>query len=539
MSAKTVQIPLNAAEFAFTYKASGRQVAEPTDLAPRMPGAFYGNVANAEFGVPQLLYCENVLPMAAGLYSVGYGTQITAYTGPVTDFDQAMTLRDANENLFTFSPGGGKNYVLNSTSGAWTSVGAFTFTNYLVTHAYVNGRTFICYEKTKIIEYNAGTGLFTTLSLTLPAGVTIANIRGIFGSSNYLLFFTDITVYWSTPANVLDFATVDQGAGQQTPLDVKGQITCGLPCAGGFIVYTARNAVGATFTNNGNSPFVFKEVANAGGVPSWERVTASADGNSGHYAFTSAGLQKLNLSGADTLYPEATDFLVGNQYERWNQTTKLVDTFPVGGAFSVKLAFLANRFLIISYGTSRNEFEDALVLDTSLERWGKLRVNHVDCFLYAYPTLASSYDYSQLPGLYSDMSEDSYADLDSTRLQVTPAKRGIAFLKSNGQVDILATDFAQTSTSGLAIFGRIEQNRQRMTTLTNVELDGLRSGNVYSLPSEKGKNRDSSRLLPQVDVADDYVKCDEYFTARNFDIAVEGTFMLSNLQARVRNHGYR
>ena len=96
MAAKTVQIPLNAAEFAFSYKAAARSVAESTDLAPRMPGAFFGSVANAEFDVPQLLYCENVLPLAGQLFSVGYGTQTAAFSPAVTDFDQAFTLRDAS-----------------------------------------------------------------------------------------------------------------------------------------------------------------------------------------------------------------------------------------------------------------------------------------------------------------------------------------------------------------------------------------------------------------------------------------------------------
>lgn len=540
MAAKTIQIPLNAAAFPFTYSASSRTVADMADIAPRMPGAFFGDPANAEYGVPQLIYCENVLPADKKLYSVNYGTQTDAVTPAVTDFDQAFTLRDTSENQFTFVPGAGKNYVLSPSTGVWASVGAFSFTNYLVTVAYVNGRTLICYEKTKIIEYNSGTGLFTTLALTLPSGVTMANVRGIGGASNYLLLFTDITVYWCTPANILDFATSDQGAGQQTPLDIKGQITALLPCAGGFIIYTARNAVGATFTNNGNSPFVYKEIANAGGIANWEHCTTSIEKAAGHYIFGSAGLQRITLSGAETLYPEVTDFLAGSQYESWDAVAKQVKVYPTGGAFSVKLSFLANRFLVISYGLKKNEYEDALVLDTSLERWGRLRVNHVDCFTYAYPTLASSYFYSQLPGFYSDLSDDTYADLDSTRLQVTAPKRGIAFLKSSGQIDILAADFAQsTSASAVAIFGKVQSTRQRLVTVLNAEVDGLRNGTVTLLASETGKVRD--RVVPtyEVSAAEDYKMFEVVDTAKNYEVAIEGTFLLSNLQMRVMNHGYR
>ena len=539
MAAKTIQIPINAASFPFIHAQASRTVAESTDLAPRMPGAFYGSITNAEFSVPQLIYCENVMPAAAKLFSVGYGTQVDSITPAVTDFDQVIILRDVNERQFVFSPGGGKNYLLDPNTNTWSSLSPFTFTQTLVTHAYVNGRTFVCYEKTKILEYDSGTGLLNTVTLTLPGGVTISDIRGIGGASNYLLLFTDLTVYWSTPANVLDFANVDQGAGQQTPTDVKGQITALMACPGGFIVYTARNAVGATFTNNAAAPFIFREIGNAGGIPTWERCTTSIDGPAGHYVFGTAGLQKVTLAGAETLHPEATDFLTGNQYEVWNSVTKSVDLSVVSTSFSVKMAFLTNRYLVISYGVKRFEFDDALVLDTALNRWGRLHITHTDCFMYAYPTMSGSYFYSELPGLYTDLGELTYEELDTPVILDSPPKRGIAFLGSNGQVRILATDFAQSSASGVAIFGRLQQNRQRLTTLTGLEVDGIRSGSVTLLPSETGLSRDAAVAMTLAEKVGDYARYEALETAKNFHIAVEGAFLLSNLQARVMNHGYR
>lgn len=541
MSAKPVKVLLNAAAFPFTYEYAQRTILEMQDAGPRMPGAFYGASENAEFGQPQLIYCDNVLPHAKGIFSISTGEQIAAISPATTVFDQAIQIRDTAENQYLFVPAGGLNYVLDPTTGLWTSASPFTFTNTLVTRAYVNGRTFICYEKTKIIEYNPGTGLFTTLALTLPAGVTMANIRGIGGASNYLLFFTDIAVYWCTPLNLLDFATVDQGAGQQTPIDIKGQITSLLPCSGGFIIYTARNAVGTTFTNNGNSPFVFKEVTNCGGVSSWEQVSANAD-DGAHYLFGTNGLQKTTLSKAETLHPEVTDFLSGNQMESWDALNKQVVLAGIGTAINVKVVFLVGRYVAISYGQTKGNYDACLFYDTVLERWGKVTVPHVDVFAYPYPTFASSYFYSQLPGLYSDLGDQTYQNLDETRLTPLPAKRGIAFLQSSGAIRIVNTDFAQTGSAGVAVFGRVQSVRQRAITILNAELDAVKAGSVTCtlLPSDEGG---TERLTP-VPMALAYSngqsrRFESYETAMNFDLAIEGAFVLNNLLLRVKNHGYR
>jgi len=542
MSAKPVRVLTNAANFPFTYKYAQRTILEMQDAGPRMPGAFFGSSENAEFGQPQLIYCDNVLPHAKGIFSISFGEQVAAISPASTIFDQAIQLRDASENQYLFVPAGGLNYVLDPVLGTWASVSPFTFTNTLVTRAYVNGRTFICYEKTKVIEYNPGTGLFTTLSLTLPAGITMASVRGIGSASNYLVLFTDISVYWCTPLNLLDFATTDQGAGQQTPIDIKGQITALLPCSGGFIIYTARNAVGATFTNNGNSPFVFKEVANCGGVPSWENVSSNAD-DGAHYLWGTNGLQKTSLSKAETLFPDLTDFLSGNQTESWDAVNKKVVLSGIGTAINVKLSYLVGRYLVISYGqTGKNAFDACLLYDSVLERWGKVTLQHVDAFMYPYPTFAASYLYSQLPGLYSDLGDQTYQNLDEARLTPLPAKRGIAFLKKDGSVSVLNTDYAQLSSNGVAVFGRLQSVRQRLVTVLNAELDAVKDGafSCTLLPSDEGG---TERVTP-IPMTLAYTngqsrRFESYETAVNFDLVLEGAFVLNNLQLRVKNHGYR
>lgn len=541
MAAKPIRLLTNTATFPLIYAFAGRSVMSGEDLTGRMPYTSYGDKANADYGVPQLIFCENVLPMARGLYTVGYTAQAPAISPATMICDQAIALRDAAENQYTFVPARGANYVFNPNTLTWASASPFTFAGNFVTRAYVNGRTFVCYEKNRVIEYNVGTGLFTTLTLTLPSGVLITDIRGVANASNYLLLFTDITIYWCSPLNLLDFATIDQGAGQQTPIDIKGQITAVLPCAGGFIIYTTKNAVGATFTNNGNAPFVYKEINNCGGVASWERVTPEAD-DTGHYIWGTNGLQKSSLSGATNFAPEATDFLVGGEYEAWDATLKQVTLQASGTAFSVKVAFCAGRYLIVSYSSGTSTYTRALVYDTTLQRWGKLAITHVDVFMYTYPVGTIAYNYDTLPGYWDDFADDTYDSWGIIRLNIAPAKQGVAFLGADGSIQVMTSDFAETAVPGVAIFGHIQQQHSRLVTLLAVDLEGLRSTvtpTVTALMSVNGYARDSAVTMGRVAVQGDFASYQAKESGKNCDIAIEGTFALTTVLARVMNNGYR
>lgn len=539
MANKTVRVLLNAASFPFDYSQVGRSVLDPVDMNNRMPSSFFGDKANMEFALPQLIYCENVLPYAKGIFSVSYAQQIAAISPATVLADQAIQLRDNAENQLTFIPAAGANYVLDPVTSLWSSVNPFTFANSLVTRAYVNGRTFVCYEKTKIIEYVAG--VFNAITLTFPPGLAITDVRGIGSASNYLLLFTELTVYWCSPLNLLEFADMDAGAGNAAPVDLHGKITCLLPLGGGFVIYSTKNAVAAAYTQNSNSPFAFKEISGAGGTTAWETVTADAN-DQYQYLWGSSGLQRITLQAAETIFPEVTDFLVGGKDSNWNATTKTVDVTEVGGVFDAKLSFLAGRYLVISYGDETRNLTAALVLDVVLERWGKLKIDHVDAFMYTYPAYSLDYTYDQLPGFYKDLRLATYSDLSIVRALVTPPKQGIAFLKKTGEIQVLIADFVQTTADGVALFGRLQQRHDRDITVTDVEIEGLRDLPAYTislLGSETGDTRDSITTPTLKSSVGEYKKFDSRVTAKNFDLALEGNFVTSTILLQVMNHGYR
>ena len=540
MANSTVKLLTNQAEVPLLYCQVTRATLENKDASPRMPYTFYGDRINADFGQPQLIFCEDMLPSEKGMFSVSKVQEIPALSPAVTVFDQALVLRDSDENNNVFVPAAGVNYVLNANTATWSSVNPFAASRFLVTQAFVGGRTFICYEKERIIEYDAGTNTFATISLTFPVGMTITDVRGISGASNYLLLFTDTIIYWCAPLNVLEFADINQGAGNQIPIDLKGKITCVRPIAGGFIIYTVKNAVGARFTNNAAAPFSFKEIANAGGSASGEVSSGDAEGTF-HYLWGTAGLQKISLEGAQSIFPAVTDFLTGRKIERWNSTTKEVE-LTSGVDFAVKLAFITGRYLTISYGAGITTYEFILVYDTILERWGKIRADHVDVFTYPYVTSTATYTYDELIGNYDSQTVD-YVSYDQSRLITVQPKKGFAILTAGGQIDIVNFDYAQSEDVGVAIYGHIAQRHDKQITVTDIWIDGMKATPtpVISLLCSDTGNRRADVVTP--DLEDDSVEGYGHYSCRhtttNFDVAIEASVVLSSLLVQVIKHGYR
>lgn len=468
---------LNTATFPFLSTLQPRTVVQPQlDINVRTPRNPNSTEDYTDYSIPQVLYCENVVPTGEGLQSVTYVQQVAGVATGTPAFDQAIILRDENENNYLFSPAGGLNYVYTANRGNWQSRSPNLFAaGRAVSRAYVNGRTFVCYANLGIYEYRPSTD---ELLEVLPLGLLAAEITGISSSSNYLLAFTKLTVHWSSLVDPLDFVpSLTTGAGFAIPQDVKANIVAVLGIAGGYVVYTAKNAVAAVYTNNVRAPFTFKEINNAGGITSYEQVTSEQ--NSGpHYAWTTGGLQKITIQGAEPVSAEVNDFIAGRKWEQYNATTQQLEEFVTANSeFPVKVAYLASRWLLLSYQTVDNAagFNYVLVYDTILKRWGKLKVDHVDCFYYPYPTTTIGLTYQQLGDQpYSLFTAMSYSQLVS-RAQLNPlSKLSISFLSSDGQVRIMEMDYNKTGNHGaVVIFGKFQLLRAALVTFQQMDIDGV------------------------------------------------------------------
>jgi hypothetical protein len=540
------KLATNNAEFPFTYGRAGRSVVQPgLDVAPRTSVQFVGTPESFDYNLVKMIYCENVLPIAEGVQSVATQEDFPAYVGPVTDFDQFVTLRDSKERNFMFSPGRGKNYVLSNTLGTWGSYNSFSWgaSKTIVSRAYVNGRTFICYEADRIIEWDPVGLVFNTIVLTFPPGFSITDIRGICGASNYLLLFTDTTILWSSLLDVTNFNDAIGKSGKQIPIDLKGQITALVPISGGFIIYTNRNAVAAFFTNSADTPFSYREVQGSGGVSTYEQVTGDAN-QAEHFTYGSSGLQQLNLQNAVSVFPDCADFLSSKEYASWNTVTGTIDETALTGTLDVKLQLLANRYLVISYGKINGQFTFALVFDTVLRRWGKIRVNHVDVSVLPGTVLnLLGYRIYELTAPISSYTV-AIQDLRQQFGDIVPLRAGFAFLQNTGAIRNLLADPTAAVGEGVVIFGHVQIVRSRAVTFQGAQFDGL-----FATPLPKvrlwGSLPNDGYTRDQIDTVTNVLnkpKTQRYTgrkTYENFDIVVEGKFQLTTGLVETTVHGSR
>lgn len=541
---------LAAAQFPLVTVLAGRTVNEGRmDLDVKAPQTVLGQPSPSQFNTPQVLFAQDVVPTAEGMQSVGYFRKIRPLVNSI-DFDQAITLRDEDENNFLFVPARGKNYIWNAATGDWMSTNPFGgWVGKLVTRAYVNGRTFICYEGLGIYEYDAATNTF---ALQVITGLANADVRGIGSSSNYLIAFTDLEVCWSSLVNPLDFVpNVTTGAGRSIPQDVKARITAVLGISGGFIIYTAKNAVAAVYTNNARAPFTFKEIANAGGIQTYEQVT-SEQTSGAQYAWTTGGLQKITVQNAEPVSAELNDFIAGRMWDEFDPVTKLLTTFYSDSyEFPVKLSFISSRFLVISYSTNADTqlYQWAIYYDTILRRYGRLKIDHTDCFSYPYPNVSGDVTYEMLANTtYDDLSQTTYADLATGVISDPPSKLTIAFLKTNGEVQMMEMDYnKETAQAGVLIFGKFQLQRSNMIQLQTFDLEGayqpgsdkpypLTITATAELPNNKGTVVSPMVLQSRSGKNSRYAR---RLTGLNVNVIVEGTFALSTYLCEVTQDGDR
>jgi hypothetical protein len=558
MAIQRFKLALNAATFPLISTKAQRAVIIPgMDVAPRTPRGFFGEQSSIDANLAQLIYAENVMPVAEGIHSVGYSRRIAPTIAK--DFDSIFALRDADENTVLYSPAKGKNYIYDDDAGAWAStpladlIAPATFApgsdpaNSKVTYAYVDGKTFVCFSKLRTgadpTYLDASIYRWTGTELE-PANGILANvpfpagsIDGIASSNGYLLIWSGLEIAWA-PFNgtAFDYEFYANGnftgAGRQIPEDIQGNIRAVLSLAGGFAMFTDRNAIAASYHAQAlQAPWVFREIPDAGGLESYEQATV--EGTLGSvYAYTTAGMQQISLNSAKLIMPAVSDFLAGRQIEHYRYDTQELYQGAVNLDKFIKLSNIANRYLVISYGTFPGIYSYALVFDKVLERWGKLRMVHRDCFYYNYGTVAGALTYAAVHDVPYDSPElGTYAEAGTTSNAFTSAEHSLAFLKDTGEV-VVANWSDQLRTvpdEAVAIVGRVQLSRAAHVQLNVVEVEKVVDAEVYIQPSYDGKN-----LLPAVQMADigtvgEYGRYGSELDCKNFNIVVHGTFDLSTL----------
>lgn len=479
---------LTAAEFPLLSELQGQTV-----IMPQLDQNFSRDASSPknkdrDIGIPQIYYMHNMLPTDAGVTSVGYQVIAPAPAGTDNQFTDMFLLRDPNENVAYFvNTGSGRCYVLPSIGTGWlrtTDAAPLGVTDF-VTVAYVNGETYIYFGRVGCYKYDFASNALVAVTLT---GLTAANLIGITSSNGYMIAWTATLVLRSSIIDPTDFTpSLVTGAGGGGVQDIKGAITVCLAQSNGFVIYTKRNAVAAIYTGNVQYPFTYKENIGAGGLAN--PTLAAYDGNStNHYVYSTSGLQEVSLQNARVLHAQVTDFIAGAQFEDFDEATFQFTQLALNGPMQKKIAVVANRYLVISYGVS--SLTHALVYDAGLGRWGKLRIPHVDCFDYTYPSSAI----------------------------VDAPKRSIGFLQADGTIQVAVSSYNTTGSSGVMIAGKYQLDRMHYLEMQEIHLDSVRVGNILTV-----------KLLSSIDGSNTVVKPTALAVA-------SGTYRRYNCRSTGRNH---
>lgn len=496
MAQQNFRLALQNADFPLLSGQLGRPVIIQNQDAAQQQQAKFSQYR------PKISYMHNCLPISEGLKSIAYNVRVAAAAPAVISFDEIWTVNDVNGNFGLFSPAAGANF-LSPAGGAWIlGTAVVPAVGFGASHAEVGGQSYICWGRVDVYTIDCATGVLVSAALT---GINPAlDINGITSANNYLIAWNDYTVFWSNPLNPADFVpSLTTGAGSGSPSELKGKIIACYPYLNGFFIYSTEGILLAQYSGNTQYPWIFKDIAGAMAIMDAENVTHGAV-DLYNIALTAGGFIKFSAQGSEPIFPEVADFLAAKQFEDYNAGVWTNTT--LANSLNSRVTRVSSRYVVISYGQVAGLFTHALVYDTSLQRWGKLKISHTYCF--SFPS----------------------------QLSTNPMHQ-IAFASSDGTVSTVDPGFGLNTGAACVIVGGISMTRGTWLTLHEVEVNAF-TGEIYTvsdLPSSDGIVLDAPQLLTAA--SNGYYPT--RITALAHNLAIEGNFTLSNLQATTVQFGVR
>jgi hypothetical protein len=480
------QIPyranLQSMTFPLLSDLSGRSIINPQ--ADNTYARFVSSDGQSpvDTGIPQIFYCHNVMPATYGWQSVRYNTVFqTGAALPGADFENARliyagqvtttgtppveTLVSTGFKSYIAITGVGANqvYIIDPATNAWKAVlGAPVMAaTTVITVATVNGVSYIYFSNIGCYIYNNNTN---TLIERVLAGLNKTATLGIVSANGYLNAWNKTGVVWSSTVNVEDFVPSDvSGAGGGQVQEAKGELVTAVATALGYILFTKENAVSVIYSGNAEFPWNFKSIPASGGVSSSDVVSLEQAAGF-QQVYSTNGLQQVTHARCATVAPDITDFIAGNTFEDFNSTTNQFTVTNFDWTMRKKLAVVADRYVVLSYGLSpTDDMTHAIVLDLAQNRRGKLKIQHTSCF-----------------------------ELRSLNPAVTEIPRdSIAFLQRNGTTVVVDFSLLSTALDSVFILGKIQYVRQKMIELNQLEVENIEVGDefeAFALASLNGKN---------------------------------------------------
>lgn len=480
------QIPYRAnlqpMTFPLLSELSGRTVINPQSDNTYARYVSSDGQSPIDTGVPQIVYCHNVMPSTYGLQSIRFNI---VYNPPIgetgLDFERTDRIYAAQvtssgtppvesiistgfkSQLAIAGTGLDKVYVVEPAINTWKKVlGAPNIPlGTIVSVATVNGASYIYFSFIGCYIYNNVTN---TLTERVLAGLDKTATIGIVAANGYLNAYNKTGVAWSSTVNVEDFVpSSTSGAGGGQVQEARGEIVTAVATNLGYILYTKENAVSVIFSGNAEFPWNFKAIPASGGVSSVE-VVSQEQAAGFQQVYSTNGMQQVTHARCSTVTPNVTDFIAGNTFEDFNSTTNQFEVTKFDWAMRKKLSVVCDRYIVISYGLSPTaDMTHALILDLTQTRMGKIKLHHTSCF-----------------------------ELRSINSAVTELPRdSIAFLQRDGTVKVIDFSLMENADDSVLILGKYQYVRQKLMELNQLEVECVETSdtfNAYALPSLNGKS---------------------------------------------------
>lgn len=479
---------ITTAAFPLLYDWAGRTVLQPTTPEGAPPVT-----------TPQVLYAQDVLPTIQGYKSVSYKDLVPAASPVNTNFVQEYTVSDPAQNKALIGiTKDSKIYILTNALPTWVDVTPIGWAGGdAVSVGNANGTYYL---------YLANKGCYAVgittpgLTLTTLIGITAANILGIFSAVNYLLLWDAAgVIYWggTTTATTLDFTfSLITGAGSATPYDIMGRIVTVVSLNNGYVIYTNNNIILASFSNNTQFPWIWRNANNGSGIADKYQVSYSHD-LAFHVANTFAGILQVTPQGCEVIVPEVTDFLAARVYESYDSVNNVIVKQALTANVVTRINVLGARYIVLSYGITT--LTDVIVYDSALKRWGRLSIPHTCCFEIETSMEGVIQPYNQaseIGATYAAASPQTYGSTTVSLGNPPLVGRIFGFLQASGTVRLAYLDYSSVADSGVLMLGKFQARRDYLLELEEIAVETIPTGTNFTLldlASINGKD-----LLPAI-----------------------------------------
>lgn len=506
---------------------------QPADQQLQLGRPSDGIQDDRDLGVPSIVYMHNALPTLMGFKSVQY----KKLGEPIGDFDRVHRVPTKTMGVcYLFI---GKSSYTYDAGGKVTTVPMALGEVTIASH---RGTVYLFSRLRSSLYILADTGI---LKLVAPVGITLDSIVGVASIGPHLVLYTVDTILRSSITAPLDFRPqLATSAGAISLSPQRGKIvTIQMMTQNSATVWTTTEAISLTISGSSASPFKLDRIVGVPGIPTvshligYDKVAVLCsdgyilpDGKSTPVAadvwqfLTSTliedyigdtGLRRISASGQYySVDPDELSDCVATS--PLNETELVV--FRAIKPIRHKLVLVGDRYMCFSYGFGCSPIYNwAVVYDTQLRRWGKLRVKHTHIL---------------------DYQPDS---------ALTPL--GIVVVAPGGQLLTLVEDCGNFDPSGngaadsVLIYGRLEHVRGRDLTLyTATVTTSYEPTTPLAFKVWNSLNGHTISGVSSPDPVAAYQGIREYrmrITGKGASFGLFGSFNLTSVTVEVMAGGYR